>query len=109
MTRFELHEVSLMIAREQAVLLYFYSDVCAPCISLRPKVEELIKTHYPKLQIIWIDSPAHPAIAAHFGVFSNPTMLLFFEGREHRRLSKYISLPQLEEAIRRPYEIIFEE
>lgn len=96
------------LSNEQAVLLYFYSDACAPCISLRPKVEELLSKDYPKIQIIWVDSATNPSIAGHFGVFSNPTMLLFFEGQEYRRMSKYISVAQLEEIIRRPYTLIFE-
>lgn len=108
MTTLELKTLLQTLSNEPAVLLYFYSDACSPCISLRPKVEELISKDYPKIQIIWVNSASNPSISGHFGVFSNPSMLLFFEGQEHRRMSKYISLAQLEENIRRPYTLIFE-
>ena len=36
-----------LIENEQALLLYFYNDDCAPCLSLRPKVLELVKKSFP--------------------------------------------------------------
>jgi thioredoxin-like negative regulator of GroEL len=91
-----------------AVLLYFFSDRCAPCISLRPKVEKLLNENYPAMELIYIDSEKQPEIAAHFGVFANPTLMLFFDGHEHQRLSKYVAIPQLDAAISRPYELLID-
>jgi len=90
-----------------AVILYFYNDHCPPCISLRPKVENLINEKFPKIKIMWIDSLAHPEIPAKYGVFANPAILLFFEGREFKRFSKYISIPELTDAIDRYYSLAF--
>ena len=44
--------VSQLISEEVGVLLYFYNDDCAPCISLRPKVEELMQKRFPKMKVL---------------------------------------------------------
>ncbi len=104
-----IESVVSVIEKETAVLLYFYSDHCAPCISLRPKVMDLVQKDFPKVSVYLVNSEKHPEIAASFNSFSNPTLILFFDGREYRRMSKYISIPQLAGEIARPYEMIFEE
>ena len=96
------------IRANSAILIYFFSNNCAPCISLRPKVQALINENYEKIKMILIDSEQHPEITAQFGVFANPSILLFFEGNEHLRWSKYVSISQIEEAIDRPYNLLFE-
>ena len=102
-----LDELKALVESLPALMIYFYNDNCAPCVSLRPKVEELLKMQFPKMSIVFSNSMTHPELSAHYGAFNNPTIIIFFEGREFRRESKYISIPQLEESIRRPYEILF--
>jgi len=96
------------IEQSAAVLVYFYSDRCAPCISLRPKVENLLQESFPEMKLKYIDSEKQPKIAAQHSVFANPTLLLFFDGHEHTRLSKYVSISQLSEIIGRPYHLLFD-
>lgn len=103
-----IQQVEETLAQEAAALLYFYNDNCAPCMSLRPKVVELICDKYPKIKIFFVNSLVNPATAAHFHSFSNPTLILFFEGKEYKRLSKYVGIPQLSEYIRKPYFLLFE-
>ncbi|NOU47231.1 MAG: thioredoxin family protein [Bacteroidales bacterium] len=97
-----------LMHHHQAVLLYFYSDQCAPCISLRPKVEELIVNDFPEMKLQMIDSQKFQKETANFGVFTFPTLIVFFEGKEFRRYSKYVSLMQLSDDISRPYSMLFE-
>ncbi len=98
-----------VIEKEQALMLYFYSDNCAPCISLRPKVMELVRKEFPKVSLYFVNSEKHPEIAAAYNCFSNPTLILFFDGHEYRRMSKYISISQLAAEIARPYAMMFNE
>lgn len=100
-------EINNLVEIESAVIIYFYSDNCAPCLSLRPKVQKLVEKTYPKIKLAFVNSEKYPLLPAEFSIFSNPTLLLFLEGREYRRESKYISIPQLSEAIERPYNMIF--
>ncbi len=106
----ELHsltDLDSMINRERAVLVYFYSNNCAPCLSLRPKVEDMINTDFKMMGLVFINSETHPEITGSFGVFANPTLIIFLEGKEYKRESKYIGIAQLKETIARPYNLMF--
>lgn len=105
----DIRTIELEINRQDALLLYFFSDKCAPCISLRPKIEELVYKEFPKIKLLFIDSEKFPALTAHFGVFSNPTLTVFFQGKEFQRWSKYVSAHQIAEAVNRPYQLLFED
>ena len=107
-TIFNLDELVQLIQQETAVIVYFYNDDCPPCISLRPKVEELISNTFQKMQLVWVNSKNHPKIPASYNVFANPTILIFFEGKEFKRFSKYVSISELEQKIERYYNLIFE-
>lgn len=91
----------------KAVLIYFFHDQCAPCLSLRPKVKELIVEHFPAIELVFVDALAHPGLPSSMGVFAFPTLILFFEGTEAGRWSKYVSIAQLEAQISRPYNMLF--
>ncbi|HZK08386.1 MAG TPA: thioredoxin family protein [Bacteroidales bacterium] len=106
----ELHHLPTLIDQVQhaaACILYFYSDRCAPCVSLRPKIQEMTEQEFPQMSLIFVNSEFHPDISAHYGVFANPAIVVFFEGREFRRYSKYISVSQLSDDIERVYRMLF--
>lgn len=102
-----LNETHELVAKAAASILYFYSDRCAPCVSLRPKIQEMAEQDFPLLSLAFINSEHHPVIAAQYGVFANPAIIVFFEGREYRRYSKYISVSQLTQDIERVYRMLF--
>ncbi len=103
-----LQETEKTIREKSAVMLYFYNDNCAPCLSLRPKVEEMVQRYFPEIEFKLINSEGNEALTSRYGVFSNPTILVFFEAQEYKRFSKYISIQEMAEAISRPYDMIFE-
>lgn len=102
-----LEKLNLLVEIEPALLIYFYSDNCAPCLSLRPKVVELIRELYPELKLVFVNAENQPEIAGSFNVFSFPTLILYFARKEHNRSSKYVAIPQLSEIIKRPYTMLF--
>ena len=103
-----IEQLNTHITTGEASILYFYNDHCAPCLSLRPKVIKMIEEDFPKMKLAFINSEKFPELPAQFQVFANPTLIIFFDGREYRRESKYISISQLAEEINRPYQMIFE-
>ncbi|MBN2172903.1 MAG: thioredoxin family protein [Bacteroidales bacterium] len=103
----EQDQVLKLIKDEMGVLLYFFNDDCPPCISLRPKVETLVSEHFPKMKMVWVNSKTNPLLPAFYGVFANPTILVFFEGKEFKRFSKYVSVDELGNAIERYYSLAF--
>jgi thioredoxin-like negative regulator of GroEL len=103
-----LQELNKIIEKESALMLYFYNDDCPPCISLRPKVESLVADKFPNMKLAWINAKKHPEIPANFQVFANPAILVFFEGKEFKRFSKYISTDELYQSIQRVYQLMFD-
>ncbi len=96
-----------ILGLEPAVLVYFYNDTCAPCVALRPKVAEMASSNFPKLRLIFCNALRMAEAASEYGIFASPTLLVFFEGRETIRESKYISINGLHDAIQRYYNLIF--
>lgn len=103
----EIQDIEKLITDKTAVLLYFYNDNCAPCKVLRPKVHEMAVTDFPEIDFHLINAEQFPALSAQFGVFSSPTILIFFEGKEYIRESKNISISELHDKINRIYKMIF--
>ena len=92
---------------EPALLAYFSTEACNVCKVLKPKVAELIKTEFPKIKLIYIKSDILPEVAAQNQVFTAPTILVFFEGREYIRKSRNIGIGELQREIERPYSMMF--
>jgi thioredoxin 1 len=99
--------LSLVIASNKGLILYFYNDSCAPCISLRPKVQTLVDNVFPMLHLEFINSLEYPELPVAHGIFSSPAILVFFEGKEFIRESKYVSIEDLQEKIERYYAMVF--
>ncbi len=90
------------------VLLYFSTNSCGVGEALHPKVIDLVKTNFPKILLCTIDLNDSPDIAATYHAFVEPTILVFFEGKETIRKSRNIGISELKKAIERPYKLIFE-
>lgn len=102
-----LEKLQQYIAEKPATLIYFYNEQCAPCKSLRPKVIEMKEAYFPKLELVLINSAQHE-IPSYFGIYDNPSLLVFFDRKEYIRVSKYVSIAQLKEQIDRYYQMMFE-
>ena len=94
-----------LVNQAENLLLYFYHDGCAPCISLRPKVEQLITERFPEMDMVYVDATQFPELIADYQAYSYPLMIFFFEGKEYFRFSKYVSIQELSESIGRIYDI----
>jgi len=63
---------------------------------------------YPKVKSIKIDIDESPSLCAEFLVFIAPTILIFAQGKETLRESRFIVLNELEKNLNRYYNLIFE-
>ena len=102
-----LSDVRSKVDSQPAILVYFKNDNCAPCLVLRPKVKELLNETFPSIEMIVVDTVEQPEFAGEFHVFANPTLLVFFDGKEYIRKSKYVAIPELKGEISRLYDMIF--
>ncbi len=96
------------IKNSQGLLLYFYTDNCTTCKNLRPKVETLMQDKFPKMDQLYVRSDNYLELCASMGVFSNPTLIAFFEGKEYMRWSKYVSTEEIRSSLERLYIMVFE-
>lgn len=95
------------IENEKGLLIYFSTDSCSVCKVLKPKVFELLQGRFPKMASCYVDTDKSPVLSGQHRIFSIPSILVFFEGKEYFRFSRSIGLYQLEEALDKPYSLIF--
>ena len=95
------------LKKEPAVLAYFSTEACNVCKVLKPKVQQLLKEKFPEVKMAYVKSDELPDIAGQHHIFAAPTILVFFDRRETIRKSRNIGISELQEAIARPYELMF--
>ena len=105
---YDIKEVLDKIGTEQGLLLYFSSDSCSVCKVLKPKVAALLQEKFPLMISHYVDIEKSPVISGQFRIFTIPTILIFFDGKEQVRYSRNIGMHQLETSISRPYSMVFD-
>lgn len=95
------------VEESPAVCFYLSTPECNVCKVLKPKVIELIKNEFPLMQFHYVDLNEAKEIAGQLSVFTVPTILVFFDGKEMIRASRNIHIDELREQINRYYQMIF--
>jgi len=88
-------------------LVYFSHLQCNVCKVLKPKIRELIQNNFPQMMLYYVNIKEHPDMAGQFSVFSVPTILVFFDGREYIRESRHVNLSTFEERLEKLYRIYY--
>jgi len=101
-------EFELILAENDAVLAYFSTETCSVCHVLKPKVMEMVSESFPRMKMVFIESDKQPELAAQNRVFTAPTVVVFFAGRETIRKSRALGVDELKSEIERPYSLLFE-
>jgi thioredoxin-like negative regulator of GroEL len=104
-----LDEMQVFVSGQPAAAVYFAGEGCNVCTVLFPKVQELLQQEFPRIVLGRVECDSHPDISAQHGVFSVPTLLLFFDGHEAQRYARNISISELRQALQRPYRLLFDE
>jgi thioredoxin 1 len=103
-----IQEFDQRLAESDAVLAYFSTEVCSVCKVLKPKLVEMIADEFPRIKMVFVESDKLPELAAQNRIFTAPTVIVFFAGRETIRKSRAFGLDELAKEISRPYSLIFE-
>lgn len=90
-----------------AVCFYLSTPECNICKVLKPKVIEMIENDFPEIKYCYVDLNEAKEISGQLSIFSVPTILVYFEGKETIRVSRNVHLEELREQIERYYKMIF--
>jgi thiol-disulfide isomerase/thioredoxin len=93
---------------EDALLVYFSHEECNVCKVLKPKIRAILDEHFPKVKMSYADTVKYPEIAGQLSVFTVPTILVYFGGKEYIRVSRNIGVQALAKQIERPYGMMFD-
>ena len=97
------------ITTSQDIVLCYYSSIsCGVAEALEPKVRRLLEEKFPKINYYLINLPFSKKICAANSVYVEPTILVYFDGKETLRKSRNISIVDLEKSIGRLYKIFFD-
>ena len=72
-----------VLKNDKAVLVDFWATWCGPCKRQAPALESLAEEGYA---VGKIDVDENPELASAYGVMSIPTLILFKDGKEQKRL-----------------------
>ncbi len=100
-------EFQNIVESKKAVFFYLSTPECNVCKVLKPKVLEMVENDFPEINFCYVDLNAAKEISGQLSVFSVPTILVYFEGKETIRVSRNVHLEELHEQIERYYKIIF--
>ncbi len=68
------------------VLVDFWAEWCGPCKKVAPIIEELATEHGDQMSFAKIDIDANPKVPLQFNVMSIPTLIVFKDGQEAKRV-----------------------
>ena len=98
-----LQELEALLLKEKVLLVYFSSDNCTVCKVLKPKIAHLAEEYFPQMALVSVNVSLAPEVAANNRVFTIPTVVVFFAGKEYIRKSQSFSLDELKNEIGRIY------
>ena len=75
-----------VLKSEKPVLVDFYADWCGPCNAMAPVIEELATELDGKAKVGKINVDENSDIAVEYNVMSIPTLIVFKNGKEEKRL-----------------------
>ncbi len=100
-------DYQIEVEQNEAVLFYFSHEQCNVCKVLKPKIAELIESDFPKIKLYYCDTVHSPELAAQNRIFTVPTIVVFFGGKEFLRKSRNMGIDELSDELKRPYEMVF--
>jgi thioredoxin 2 len=68
-------------ANDIPVVVDFWAEWCGPCKIMAPIFEHAAAEFEPHMRFLKVDTEAERSLAAHYGIRSIPTLMIFREGK----------------------------
>ncbi len=95
-----IEEFQILLNDKPIMVIYFSHDECNVCKVLKPQVKDIVGG-FDTTQFLYVNTRESMEIAGQYMVFTVPTIILFFEGREAKRYSRHISLQDFHSFLQR--------
>jgi thioredoxin 1 len=80
---------SEVLQSAQPTLVDFWAEWCGPCKMIGPIVEEVAQEYADKLRVFKMDVDANPDTPQGLGIRGIPTLIVFENGAEAKRIVGY--------------------
>lgn len=101
-------EFESFVEKNPGALVYFSTPECNVCMVLKPKLFEFVENNFPEIKKAYINLNEARELAGQQRIFTVPTIIFYFEGREFVRKSRNINFAELEGELSRIYKLMFE-
>jgi len=81
------------------LVIDFWAPWCKPCTSMAPAFEQTTAMFEPRLRFGKLDTESAPGIAARYNIRSIPTLIVFKQGSEAKRVSGALDLGGLKRLV----------
>lgn len=102
----EEYKVRELINKNNIAIVYFSGSTCGACNLIKEKVEHILKK-YPKIQSCEINGVEQTKLAAEYGVFSLPILILYIEQKESLRFGRNVDLIDFDNKLERYYKMLY--
>ena len=75
-----------VLESDTPVLVDFWAEWCGPCRMVGPIVDEIAVEQADSLKVVKLNVDENPAVAQNYRVMSIPTLLVFAQGQEAKRI-----------------------
>ena len=90
-----------VLQSDKPVLVDFWAAWCGPCQMIAPVVEQVAEEYKDNLKVAKLDVDTNQRTAMTYGVQSIPTLIIFKDGKELKRLVGFMPKDRLAGEVQR--------